>query len=372
MMIAKEVLEVINKLSFEGEFIEAKAHGDGYINDTYACYFKTKDKNVKRYILQRINQDVFKNPEQLMKNYRAVTDYLKVGIAKRGGDIYRETLTIIPGKDGKDYVRDSLGNYWRGLIFIEDTISYTVVNGVDDFYKTALAFGNFQYQLKDFPAETLYETIPNFHNTVSRYEDFETALKKDLSGRKTLAREQIDFAITHKPLASALIDMLNNHELPLKVTHNDTKLNNILMDANTKKGLCIIDLDTIMPGLVAYDYGDSIRAGACWSAEDEKDLDKVYVDLDLFEAYTKGFIEGSNGGLSENEIKTLPLGAQVISYELGLRFLTDFLDGDIYFKTSYPMHNLDRCKTQFKLVADMEEKKEELNAILKKYMKKNA
>lgn len=360
--------EVINKFKFEGVFIEAKPHGDGIINDSYVCYFKQPNKTVKRYLLQRINHIVFTDPDKLMKNFRAVTSYLKDRIIERGGDIHRETLTIIPSTIDEDYVIDSKGNYWRAVDFIEGIITYTVVNGIDDFYKTGKAFGNFQCELKDFPADTLYETIPNFHNTEERYRAFELAVENNAADRVQFIEKEILFARKNRRLASSLLDKLRKKELPLKVTHNDTKLNNILIDVQTKEGICIIDLDTIMPGLIAYDFGDSIRAGATWSAEDETDLDRVYLDLDLYDAFTRGFIEGSHNGLTKNELYSLPLGALVITYELGLRFLTDFINGDVYFKSAYYLHNLDRTRTQFKLLQDMQLKYDDMIKILEKYL----
>lgn len=254
------------------------------------------------------------------------------------------------------------------LVFIEDTSVSSVVNGVEDFYKTAKAFGGFQYMLKDFPASELTETIPDFHNTPKRYETFLQAIADNKSNRAHLVEEEINFIKEREQDTRILLQQLEEGILPLKVTHNDTKLSNILMDAQSGDSLCVIDLDTIMPGLAAYDFGDSIRAGGCWSAEDERDLSKVYLDLELYEAFLKGFIEGAKDGLSEAEIRSLPLGAKTITLEQGIRFLSDYLDGDLYYKTSYEAHNLDRARTQLKLVADMEEKWEDMLAIMESYL----
>ena len=357
---------IVELFNLEGKVVDISAHGGGYINDTYAVTCEKDNGEKVRYILQRINHDIFKNPEGLMDNFALVCDYLKNIVKAQGGDPFRETLTIVPAKDGKNLVHTD-GKYYRMLLFIEDTVCHEVSQGVDDFYKCAKAFGNFQHMLKDFPAEKLVETIPNFHNTPKRFETFLKAVEENKSGRAHLVQDEINFILERKSVTDSLIDLLNAGELPLKVTHNDTKLSNILMDAKTDESLCVIDLDTIMPGLAAYDFGDSIRAGACYSAEDEKDLSKVYVVLELFEAYVKGFIEGCKDGLSKKEIETLPLGAKVITLEQGIRFLTDYLDGDLYYKTQYAEHNLDRTRTQLKLVADMESKWDEMNAIVKKY-----
>ncbi len=361
-----EINTILECFQLPGEVLEAKPHGDGYINDTYAVTCKDGEET-KRFILQRINHDIFKDPVGLMGNFRKVCDYLKEVVSKEGGDPDRETLTIVPTKDGKDVVCVE-GNYYRMLTFIEDTITYTVVNGVEDFYKTAKAFGNFQKQLKDFPADTLIETIPNFHYTPARYQTFIEAVENNKSGRADFVQDEINFIKERANVAYELTDLLKQGILPLKVTHNDTKLSNILMEAKNNDALCVIDLVTIMPGLAAYDFGDSIRAGACWTAEDEKDLDKVFVDLELFEAYTKGFIEGAGEGLSLEEIKTLPLGAKTITLEQGMRFLADYLDGDLYYKTTYEEQNLDRTRTQLKLVADMEQKWDQMIAIVEKYI----
>ncbi len=358
--------KIANLFAVEGNVVDVKPHGGGYINDTYAVECEKEDGSKVRYILQRINHNIFKNPEALMENYVMVCDYLKDIVEKQGGNPLRETLTVIPTKEGKSLVCVD-GNYYRMIIFIEDTICYETCQGAEDFYKCAKAFGNFQYMLKDFPASKLHETIPNFHHTPSRFETFLKAVEENKSGRAHLVQDEINFIMERKAVTDSLIDLLNANELPLKVTHNDTKLSNILMDKDTNDSLCVIDLDTIMPGLAAYDFGDSIRAGACYSAEDETDLSKVYVDLDLYEAYVKGFIEGSKNGLSAKEIETLPLGAKVITLEQGIRFLSDYLDGDLYYKTSYDNHNLDRTRTQLKLVADMESKWEQMNEIVKKY-----
>ena len=358
--------KIAELFQIEGKILEVVPHGGGYINDTYAVTCEKEDGSKKRYILQRINHDIFKNPEALMENFVMVCDYLKNMVEKQGGDPSRETLTVIPTKSGENGVWTE-GKYYRMLLFIEDTVCYDVCQGPEDFYKCAKAFGDFQYMLKDFPAEKLSETIPNFHNTPVRFQTFLKAVEENKSGRAHLVQDEINFILERKGATDSLIGLLNEGKLPLKVTHNDTKLSNILMDAKTNDSLCVIDLDTIMPGLAAYDFGDSIRAGACYTAEDEKDLSKVFLVMELFEAYVKGFIEGSKKGLTKKEVETLPLGAKVITLEQGIRFLTDYLDGDLYYKTQYPEHNLDRTRTQLKLVADMEEKWDEMNQIIKKY-----
>ena len=287
-------------------------------------------------------------------------------ITSRGGDPDRETLNVLKTRQGADYYQDSCGNYWRVFPFIERSFCLEKVENQNNFYDCGVAFGNFQKMLADFPVETLHETIVNFHNTPSRFQDFQKAVKEGDKDRAALAGSEIAFALDRESDTAVLTGLLAEGKLPLRVTHNDTKLNNILFDDDTKKALCILDLDTIMPGLSLYDFGDSIRFGASTGAEDETDLDKVELDLTLFEAFTKGFLEGCQGSLTEKEIEMLPMGAKLMTYECGIRFLGDFLTGDHYFKIHRTNHNLDRARTQFKLVADMEKKWAEMAAIVEK------
>ena len=296
-----------------------------------------------------------------------VTSFLRERIIENGGDPERETLNVIPTKDGKPYFIDSEGEYWRCYKFIEDATSYDQVENPKDFYESAVAFGNFQRLLADYPAETLHETIPGFHDTKARFEVFKKAVADDVCGRAASVEKEIAFYLAREDVACVFGDMLAKGEVPLRVTHNDTKLNNIMIDNETHKGICVIDLDTVMPGLAMNDFGDSIRFGASTAAEDEKDLDKVWCDMTLFDLYVKGFIEGCGGRLTKKEIEMLPMGAKVMTFECGMRFLTDYLQGDTYFKIHRENHNLDRARTQMKLVEDMEAKWETMNAIIKKY-----
>ena len=245
---------------------------------------------------------------------------------------------------------DSQGDYWRAYKFIEGATSYDQVETPEDFYQSAVSFGNFQRLLADYPAETLHETIVGFHDTKARFATFKKAVEEDVCGRAASVQKEIDFVLAHEDVANVFGDMLANGELPLRVTHNDTKLNNIMIDDKTGKGICVIDLDTVMPGLAMNDFGDSIRFGASTAAEDEQDLSKVSCDMELFDVYAKGFIEGCGGKLTQKEIEMMPMGAKVMTFECGMRFLTDHLQGDTYFKIHRENHNLDRCRTQFKLV----------------------
>ena len=342
--------------------VKVEAYGNGHINDTYIA------DSEPRYILQRINHSIFKNPEQVMSNIVGVTEFLRAKIIAAGGDVNRETLTVIKTRDGKDFYKTEDGDYFRMYNYVENTASYEIVENTEQFYEAARAFGKFQKMLSDYPADKLYDTIPFFHDTVKRFADFEKAVADDIAGRKSKVTKEIEFALARKADAAIVVDALADGRLPLRVTHNDTKLNNVLLDAETGKGVCVIDLDTVMPGSLLYDYGDALRFGASSGAEDEVDLDKIYFDLELFEAFTKGFVEEVGDALTPVEIELMPFSAKLLTYECGMRFLGDYLNGDTYFKIHRENHNLDRARTQFKLVADIESKLEDMKKIVKKYV----
>ncbi|MBS5130624.1 MAG: phosphotransferase [Lachnospiraceae bacterium] len=346
-----------------------KPFGEGHINETYAVYMPEQDgQDVPCYVLQRINTNVFKNPDQVMDNIFGVTEYLRNVIRQDGGDLDRETLSYIKTKDGESYFEDDNGQPWRCLHYVPNSVCYQQVERPEQFYQSALSFGHFLKQLGDYPAESLYETIPQFHDTVKRFRDFDDAQRKDVKNRARYCRPEIDFVLKRENDCGVLMQQLGEGLLPLRVTHNDTKLNNILFDADTGKGLCIIDLDTIMPGLAANDFGDSIRFGASTAEEDEKDLEKVHFDINLYEMYVKGYLETAKDVLTPEEIASLPWGARLMTLECGMRFLADFLQGDVYFKIAYPEHNLVRARTQFRLVEEMEEQFDEMNRILQTYL----
>ena len=368
MEISNKVHEAIDGFKLPGELKECIRYGSGHINDTYRLTYETP-KGTKRYILQRMSKSIFKKPVELMENVSGVTAWLRKKIIENGGDPERETLTLVKSNDGLPYFVDSTGEYWRVYLFIEGATCYDAVKDDNDFYQSAVAFGHFQRLLADYPAETLHETIKDFHNTPDRLRKFKEALKADVLHRAADISDDIAFVLDHEADCSYMTDLLAAGKLPLRVTHNDTKLNNILLDADTNDALCIIDLDTVMPGLAANDYGDSIRFGANHSAEDEPDLSKVNFSLELFEAYTKGFLEVAGNALTPLEIETLPWGAKLMTLECGMRFLTDYLEGDHYFAIHRPGQNLDRARTQFKLVRDMEACWSEMNNIVSKYSK---
>lgn len=357
--------EILDAFQLVAEPKDIHSYGSGHINDTFLL--ETADPSEKRrFILQHINKNIFKHPQELMENITGVTGWLRKKIIEDGGDPERETLNVRLTADGKSYFMDSQENYWRVYDFIENTSCYDQVNSADDFYQTALAFGHFQRLLADYPAKTLHETIPHFHDTPSRFADFEKAVAEDAMGRAESVQDEIAFVLAHREYVHVLTDKEKSGKLPLRVTHNDTKLNNILIDNATGKAVCIIDLDTVMPGISVNDFGDSIRFGASTAAEDEPDLTKVSCDLEFFEAYTRGFIEGCAGTLTSEELGCLIDGAIMMTLECGMRFLADHLEGDHYFKIHRENHNLDRARTQFKLVRDMESKRSQMEEIVRK------
>lgn len=358
------VQEVYEQYDLPGELIHIKPFGNGLINRTYEIMQREADGVGRRYVLQCINHAIFPDVDGLMNNILLVTNFLKDNSRARGGNPERETLTVTVARDGKPFVQSTEGSYWRIYPFVEGTFVLDQVENDEQFYETGRSFGAFQAELSDFDATQLVEVIPMFHDTRNRYRQFEEAVANDASGRVKDLSEEIEFVRQRKADCFFLYDLLDAGEIPLRVTHNDTKLNNILMDNDTKKGICIVDLDTIMPGISLFDFGDSIRYGANDCAEDESDMSKVNFDAHLFEVYARGFLEGANGLLTEREVELLPWGARVITLEQGIRFLTDYINGDVYYGTSRPGQNLDRTHTQFKLVQDMEVQWEELQAII--------
>lgn len=347
--------QALQAFAFRGEVIYCGRYGHGHINDTYAV---ACDSGCM-YILQLVNGSIFKKPWELMENVDAVTKFLSERTADPRG-----CLRLLPTKEAKPYFVDSEGGHWRLFPFIDNSVCLQKAECPEDFRQSAVAFGGFQKMLAGFPAAQLHEPIPNFHNTVDRYRQFHEALDADCMGRAKECQAEIDFLLAREAEGGCIVDRLADGTLPLRVTHNDTKLNNVMLDYDTKKPLCVIDLDTIMPGSSLYDFGDSIRFGAATAAEDETDLSKVTMSLELFGIFTEGFLSACGDSLTETEIEMLPIGAKMMTMECGMRFLTDFLNGDTYFKTAREKHNLDRARTQLKLVADMEAKMPEMRKIV--------
>ena len=346
-------LAILRQFCLDAEPASCTPYGCGHINRTYLV----ATAGGRCYILQKINHHTFRDVAGLMENIELVTEHLR-----RKSPDPRSVLTLIRTKDGKSYLEADVG-YWRVFRFVEDSICLQQPESDADFYESAVGFGTFQQLLSDFPAEKLHETIPNFHNTPDRYRAFHETLTRDPMHRAAQVQPEIEFALARQAEMAALQNALDAGELPLRVTHNDTKLNNVLFDAKTRRALCIIDLDTVMPGSALYDYGDSIRFGAATAAEDERELDKMEMSLERFRVFTRGYVRACPG-LTQKELELLPLGAKVMTMECGVRFLTDHIDGDNYFSIHREGQNLDRAHTQFKLVADMERKWDKMKEIV--------
>ena len=358
--------DVIDSMAFEGKVLEYRRYGSGHINDTFlvTCQF---DDYLKQYILQRINQHVFKQPKIVMRNILRVTEFLSQQTTRRRGNAQRECLNLVLTKEGKPYYIDELGNCWRGYLFIDGASCLDRITDTQEMYECGKMFGRFQELLGDLPADELEETIPDFHNPPKRFEAFLQAVAEDKMGRAASVRKEIDFVCAHKDDMAQISKLLESGQMPLRVVHNDTKCNNILIDDRTHKCICVIDLDTVMPGLAVYDYGDAIRYAASEATEDEPDLSKVRISLPLFDAYTRGYMEACANSLTKCEIDSLVLGAQTIAYEIGMRFLMDHINGDIYFRIHRENHNLDRARAQLTIARDIGQKWDQLQRIVDQY-----
>jgi thiamine kinase-like enzyme len=362
----KDIKDIGRQFQIDGEFIEARPHGSGHINDTYLGWYKTSS-GPKRFVHQRINHHVFKQPEKLMENIERVTGYARQRIIEAGGDPERETLTLVPTWEGKSFHKTAEGEYWRTYIFINGVRTYETVEDLRHVYSAAKAFGNFQKLLDSLPGERLHETIPGFHHTRRRFETFEQAVEKDAANRAITIRSEIDFYLKREGIASLVIDRLENGQLPERITHNDTKLNNVLIDNFTGDGVCVIDLDTMMPGSALFDFGDLVRMGTATAPEDEVDLSKVGVDLNMFTWLARGYLDAARDFLTPQESDLLVFAGQLITFEQGIRFLSDYLNGDIYYKIHRPEQNLERTRTQLKMLTEMEHKQDEMEAIIRRY-----
>lgn len=356
---------VAMQFAVEGEFVSAERYGAGHINDTFLLVTE-RGGQAHRYILQRINSRLFTDVEKLMHNIQLVTQFNRKRVLARGGDPAREGLTLIPTREGRAFFAEG-EEYWRMYLFIEGAVTYQVVQKPNDFYEAAVAFGNFANLLAEFDASLLYEILPDFHNTEVRYGNFERALQEDKCGRAASVKAEIDFVKSRKAYAGILVEKLRSGEIPLRVTHNDTKLNNVMIDEKTGKAIAVIDLDTVMPGSLCYDFGDSIRFGCNPVAEDERDLAKVVFQVPLFEQFARGYLSAVGNGITQAERDNLVMGSILMTYECGMRFLTDYLQGDTYFHTVREGQNLDRARTQFKLVAEMERLRPRLEEIVRQY-----
>lgn len=364
-MASKEHIKTVGKqFRIHGEFMNAIPYGGGHINDTFAAEYN-QGGTPMRYIFQRINHNIFKDPALLMDNVSRVLSHSHDRLADID-DASRRALTLIPSASNQAYVVDDEGAYWRVYIFIEKAKTYDVVENEKQAFEAARAFGNFQKLLVDIPGERLKETIPDFHNTVQRYQTLVAAIEADTQNRANDVQAEIEFITQRESETRIIIDGINDGNIPERITHNDTKLNNVMIDDETQEGICVIDLDTVMPGSALYDFGDLIRTSTSPALEDEQDLSKVVVRPEMFQALAQGYLESAGDFLTPRELELLPFSGKLITLEIGIRFLTDYLEGDLYFKTHRESHNLDRCRTQLKLVSSIEEQTDEMAACIGK------
>jgi len=365
-MIMEQFDEIAAAFQCPGKYMGEEPYGSGHINDTFKVFYDVDGREV-HYIHQRINHNIFKDVSGLMENIGRVTRHQRRKFHEAEvGDLDRRVLTLIPTVDGKDFYQDLEGSFWRSYVFIEGAVGFDAVENTVQAFEAAKAFGEFQCQLADLPGR-LNESIPDFHHTRSRYDTLIQAIKEDVLGRATDVVQEIAFVKEREAMVDVVIDLMASGEIPERVTHNDTKLNNVLVDTSTGKGTCVIDLDTVMPGSVLYDFGDMIRTTTNQSLEDEIDLSKVEMDLSYFEALVKGYLKTAASFLTTKERELLAFSGKLISFEIGLRFLTDYLQGDTYFKTQRARQNLDRCRKQFKMVQSMERQMSEMQRIVAKF-----
>ena len=368
--VDESVVEVCRHFNIKGEAVSQCIFTDGHINTTLLLVFD-EDGETKKYLIQGINTHVFKNPEELMENIVGVTTFLKNKIIENGGNAERETLTFLQAETGKYYFY--LGDKcWRIYNFIDNAHTCNKIENKQHFENAGRSFGNFQKHLAEYPMDSLHETIKDFHNTPKRFDNLEAAINNNLAGRVDTVKEDIEFAMARRAESGRLLELYAQGRIPLRVTHNDTKLNNILFDDVTNEGICVIDLDTIMPGFSLYDFGDAIRFGGNTTREDDDNLDNVNISLELFESYAEGFLSASAKAFTIDEVENLAFSAKLMTLECGIRFLTDYLDGDVYFRTHYEGHNLVRARNQFKLVYEIEQNMDAMNEIVRNIYNKYA
>jgi len=359
--------QIVSQFQIEGEIIDIKPYGSGHINSTFLVQLRQKNGTIQRLILQRINEFVFTEPDKVMANIERVTTHLRQKIMHEGGDPNREALNFLPTKNGRSYHKTITNDYWRVERFIEGAKTYQNVPSLHHYYEAAYAYGRFQSMLADFPVNELYETIPDFHHTVKRLIAFETAVAQDKIHRVHTVTDEINFIRDRIDMAPVLTTLQESKNIPLRVTHNDTKFDNVMIDIQTGKGVCVIDLDTVMPGIAMFDFADAVRSGANLSAEDEPNTNSVQFNLEIYERLAHGFLDATRHNLTPLEIDHLAFAARLITYEQAMRFLTDYINGDRYYKIDHLQHNLDRCRTQVRLLQLMEENQIEMANIIEKY-----
>lgn len=362
-----DLRSIASQFQIGGSISDIRPFGSGHINDSYVVIVEADERPV-RYFLQRINHAIFRDPSALMENVDRVTRHIRSKLLDRGVvEIERRVLSVIPMLSNRLLLKSEDGNYWRLFSYIERARSFDVIEKPEQAYQAAKMFGQFQSLLVDLPAPRLTETIPDFHHTVARYAALDQAIQADRCNRALSAKNEIDFALKHGEIAPVLLRYLESGEIPERTTHNDTKINNVLLDEKTGEGLCVIDLDTVMPGLSLYDFGDLIRTSVCRAGEDETDLSRIEVDLTLFEAIARGYLEEAGKFLNARERSLLVFSGILITFEQGIRFLMDYIQGDIYYKTHRERHNLDRCRTQFELVRQFLILQERMEKIVRQF-----
>ncbi len=362
-MLYNEIKHVLPEFQFEGKYKSVEELHSGNINFTYHLVY-TAGGQEKHYTLQHINSYVFKDPVKVMHNIERVTGHLRESLVAEAMDPQRHVLELVPARDGMTLVRDSEGGFWRAYRYIENATAYDQVAELRQFFEAGRGFGMFQRRLFDFPAGELYETIPGFHHTTRRFYAFVQSVADDQAGHVSELEDEIEFFFERRRMMGQIVKLLSDGKLPVRVTHNDTKVNNVMIDDVSGEAICVIDLDTVMPGSSLYDYGDAIRFGASTAAEDEPDQDKIALDMDKFEQFTRGFFQETKGFLTKGELLMMPLGTKVMTCELAMRFLKDYIDGDLYFKVKSPEHNLIRARAQMKLLTDIEEKYDRMTAFV--------
>ena len=362
--MAPDLKSISAAFAIDGEFLSAIPFGSGHINDTYQVVVENTTGPGK-FIFQRINHNVFRNVAGLMDNFRRVTDHLRTKLAALPGrDPDRETLSMVPTRTGAAFHVDADGGHWRAYVFVDDACTYNEVRSAEHAFQAAKTFAEFQNLLMDLPHPPLVETIPDFHHTPSRFAKLTAAIAADAVGRAAQAQPEIAFALARAEKTKIVVDLLASGGLPWRVTHNDTKINNVLINNADGRGLCVIDLDTVMPGSIIYDFGDQVRTTTGTAAEDEEDLGKVIFQIDMFEQLVKGYLSVGRAFLTPAEIGLLAFAGRLITFEIGIRFLTDYLEGDVYFKVHKPNHNLYRARTQFEMVRQMEAQADRMEAIV--------
>lgn len=364
----QHVASIGNQFAVQGHCIEVQEIVTGHINSTFCATFQQDDGSSRRFILQAINSRVFKNPHAVMRNVETVTRHINDRVLRMNKDHSGQTLNLYPARSGGSWVEDETGTLWRCYNFIEGCVTYDIVENPRQAYQAAYAFGAFQDLVSDLDASLLAETIPDFHNTSKRFLNLLDVAAGDPLNRLDAVRAEFDFIVHREPLTKLLLDLVAAGEIPARVTHNDTKINNVMIDVASDKAICVIDLDTVMPGLALYDFGDLVRSATNPAAEDEPDLSKVWMDMTLFQALVKGYLDAAGNFLKPAEIFHLVHSAKLITLELAIRFLTDHLEGDIYFKTHRPNHNLDRARTQLKLVESIEDQEMAMQAFIDQYI----